>query len=94
MRRDWDRLLDVAEAARAIGRFIEGRDEHSFTDDDLVRSAVCAKLAIIGEAVRNLSPSFTDAHPAIPWRQKRDVLLALAGDAQVQRGERMALAAE
>ena len=69
MQRDWDRLLDVAEAARAIRRFIGDRDATSFADDDLVRSAVCAKLTILGEAVRNLSSSFTEAHPEVPWRQ-------------------------
>jgi uncharacterized protein with HEPN domain len=69
MRRDADRLLDVAEAARAIGRFIEGHDASTFAADDLVRSAVCAKLSILGEAVRNLSAEFTEAHPLVPWRQ-------------------------
>jgi len=69
MRHDQDHLLDVAEAARAIGRFIAGHDAATFAADDLVHSAVCAKLAILGEAVRNLSPSFTRAHPQIPWGQ-------------------------
>jgi uncharacterized protein with HEPN domain len=69
MRHDQDRLLDVVEAARAIGRFIAGHDATSFAADDLVRSAVCAKLAILGEAVRNLSQSLIDAHPQIPWGQ-------------------------
>ncbi len=69
MRRDLDRLVDVAEAARAIGRFIDGHDAAAFAADDMVRSAVCAKLTIMGEAVRNLSTHFIEAHAEIPWGQ-------------------------
>src|SRR5687768_11984 len=69
MRNDLDRLVDIAAAARAIEEFVAGYNAVSFADNDLVRSAVFAKLVIIGEATRNLSPSFTDAHPHIPWAQ-------------------------
>ena len=70
MRHDQDRLLDVVDAARAIGRFIARHDAATFGADDLVRSAVCAKLTILGEAVRNLSQSFADGHPQSPWRPR------------------------
>jgi uncharacterized protein with HEPN domain len=66
MRRDLDRLADIAEAAQAIGGFITGFDASSFASNDLVRSAVFAKLIIIGQAARILSKSFLDAHPDIP----------------------------
>lgn len=35
-------------------------------DPDLSRS-IPRSLEIIGEAVKNLSPAFRDAHPDIPW---------------------------
>lgn len=35
-------------------------------DPDLSRS-IPRSLEIIGEAVKNLSPGFRDAHPEIPW---------------------------
>jgi uncharacterized protein with HEPN domain len=69
MRNDRDRLVDIAAAARAIEGFVAGYNAPSFADNDLVRSAVFAKLVIIGEATRNLSPLFTDVHPHIPWAQ-------------------------
>jgi uncharacterized protein with HEPN domain len=69
MPNDLDRLIDIAEAARAIQGFIANYDEVSFADNDLVRSAVFAKLIIIGEAARNLSAAFRDVHPQIPWGQ-------------------------
>ena len=67
MRNDLDRLTDIAESGRAIQRFIANYDEVSFAENDLVRSAVFAKLIIIGEAARNLSAAFRDAHTEIPW---------------------------
>jgi uncharacterized protein with HEPN domain len=69
MRNDLDRLTDIAESARAIAQFVAGFDEVSFTENDLVRSAVFAKLIIVGEAARNLSAAFRDAHSQIPWGQ-------------------------
>ena len=35
-------------------------------DPDLSRS-IPRSLEIIGEAVKNLSPAFRDAHPDVPW---------------------------
>ncbi|MEX2140040.1 MAG: DUF86 domain-containing protein [Pirellulales bacterium] len=69
MRNDPDRLTDIAESSRSIARFVAGLDDVSFAENDLVRSAVFAKLIIIGEAARNLSAAFRDANPQIPWAQ-------------------------
>ncbi len=69
MRHDLDRLIDIAEASKAVARFIDGFDLPRFLGDDLVQSAVVAKLTIIGEAARNLSSTFTAKYSEVPWAQ-------------------------
>jgi uncharacterized protein with HEPN domain len=67
MRSDPALLTDVLEAAEAIGKFTAGRSRDSFIVDDLVRSAVLAKLMIIGEAAGNVSTAIRDKYPEVPW---------------------------
>jgi uncharacterized protein with HEPN domain len=55
------RLLDVAEACRAVARFTAGRDSAAYLADEMLRSAVERKLEIIGEAFRRLE----DADPKV-----------------------------
>jgi uncharacterized protein with HEPN domain len=67
MRRERLLLADIVEAAEAIGRFVAGRSQETFSGDDLVRSAVLHKLAVIGEAAARLPRAFCKAHPSVPW---------------------------
>jgi len=67
MRREELYLVDMIEAADAINRFIGDRDFESFTDDDLVQSAVLQKLTIIGEAAARLPVEFRTHHTEIEW---------------------------
>src|SRR5689334_21755001 len=62
-------LLDMLEAGRAVTRFIAGKTLSDYQADELLRSATERKIEIIGEAARRLSRPFTDANPAVPWRQ-------------------------
>src|SRR4051794_34523542 len=68
MRRERLYLLDILEAADSIRTFLDGVQEPTFLQDDLLRSAVLQKLAIIGEAASHLSKSFCERHPGIDWR--------------------------
>lgn len=68
MNRDQAHLLDILQACRAVAGFIAGRDERSFREDDLLRSAVARKIEIIGEATRRISTELRTAQPLIPWR--------------------------
>ena len=45
----------------------EGRDV--FMTDRKTQSAVVRQLAIVGEAVKNLSPALVSSEPSVPWRQ-------------------------
>ena len=43
-----------------------------------IQDAVIRRLAVIGEAVENVSPEFRGKHPDVPWRKvagMRDVLI-------------------
>ncbi len=42
-------LSDIVQAADSIAQFVADMDEEQFVGDDLVRSAVLHKLAVIGE---------------------------------------------
>lgn len=59
-----DRLKDVAEAADAVTRFLDGVDGAAFRVSDLLRSAVQFKFVLIGEALNALSKE----HPAVAKR--------------------------
>ena len=61
-------LLHVRDALEAIATYTgAGRD--AFMADRKTQDAVIRNLEIIGEAVKRLSSSLTNAHPGIPWRQ-------------------------
>ncbi len=69
MRDERARLLDILEAVQAIARYIGGRTEDQFRDDEVLRDAVLHRLSVIGESAAHLPSSFRDAHPQIPWAQ-------------------------
>jgi uncharacterized protein with HEPN domain len=71
MRSDPDSLADILDAVEAIQKFVAGSSRDSFLVDDLVQSAVLAKLMIVGEAVTNLSDAIRDRHPDVPWAKIR-----------------------
>jgi uncharacterized protein with HEPN domain len=48
-------LWDVSEAARAIAQFVEGIDAVTYTESELIHSAVERKFEIFGEALSLLS---------------------------------------
>jgi uncharacterized protein with HEPN domain len=41
----------------------------AFDSDWVLQDAVMRELEILGEAAGRVSPSFTRAHPEIPWKQ-------------------------
>lgn len=59
-------LLDAAQ--KAIG-FARGRSEADVQDDAMLLFALVRALESVGEASKQVSPSFRAAHPGIPWQQ-------------------------
>ena len=67
MRDDRVYLLHIRDAVRRILDYTEaGRD--AFLSDPMTQDAAVRNLEVIGEAAKNLSPGFRDAHPEIPWK--------------------------
>jgi len=61
-------LRHILEAAEKIASYIAGLDEEEFFRTSMVHDAVIRQLEIIGEATKNLSLHFRQAHPDVPWR--------------------------
>jgi uncharacterized protein with HEPN domain len=68
MRRDELLLIDMLDAANAVSGFLATVDETTFTNSDLLQSAVLQKLMVIGEAAGRVSPEVRDRWSDIPWR--------------------------
>jgi len=60
-------LIDIVKAARLALEFTEGMSQQEFELDLKTQSAVIYQIAIIGEAVKRLSPEFQQDQPEIPW---------------------------
>ncbi len=76
-------LWDMLEAARGTVRAAEGHTFQVYLEDENFRLSVERRIEIIGEAARNVSRSFKQAHPEIPWRgiiAQRHVLAHGYGD--------------
>jgi uncharacterized protein with HEPN domain len=69
MRNEAQCLFDILDAVNAIRSFLEGKSRDDFLESDLPRSAVLAKLIIVGEASANVSRATKDKYPRVPWAQ-------------------------
>lgn len=67
-RRDAAYIEDILRLSGLIRSFIHGKPRNQFDRDKLLQSAVILNLALIGEAVSNLSNEFKAKHPTMPWR--------------------------
>jgi len=67
-RREQDYLLDIGDAIKRILEYTAGMDWGAYLRDYKTQDAVVRNLEVIGEATKNLSQSFRDQHPDIPWR--------------------------
>jgi uncharacterized protein with HEPN domain len=79
IRRDSSYLKDVREAARKIESIVAVTSENSFLTDEVLQAAVLHRLAVMGEAIHQLSAEVRDNHPEVPWRQVGRPILAAAG---------------
>ena len=67
MQRDDATLLDMVRCAQQILDFSQDMDETQLAADTRTQAAILYHIAVIGEAVKRLSPAFRSQHPDIPW---------------------------
>jgi uncharacterized protein with HEPN domain len=67
-RRDREFLLDIRDAASRALSYTDGMRFDDFVKDGKTQDAAVRNLEIIGEAVKNLSASFRNSNPGIPWK--------------------------
>lgn len=67
MRKDLDRLHDIADAIADIERYTSA-GKARFDADELVRTWCLRHIEIIGEAVARLSEEARTKYPTAPWR--------------------------
>ena len=60
-------LSHVLDAAARIEGYIAGLELVGFLDDPLRQDGVIRQLAVIGEAVKHLSPAVREAAADVPW---------------------------
>ena len=71
-------LIHIVDALRETMEFTAGVDMEKFLDTRLLVRAVTSSFEIAGEATKNLTKEFRDAHPEVKWRDMagfRDVLI-------------------
>jgi uncharacterized protein with HEPN domain len=81
-------LWDMLDAALAIREFLTGKTFDDYTADRLLRGAVERHIEIIGQAAKNVSASYRDAHHEIPWPKiiaQRHVLAHEYGEVMHER---------
>ena len=62
-------LQHIRDAIQRTKRHLTGVSWEQFKQSELVQDAVIRQMEIIGEATRNLSDDFRQAHSQIPWSQ-------------------------
>jgi len=86
--RDQASLLDIAKAAPSALSFVNGLSLDDFATDAKTQSAVLYQIAVVGEAVKRLSPELREQHSAIDWRAiagMRDKLIHDYGNVDINR---------
>lgn len=86
-------LWDMRQAASEISGFVKDATYQSFQSNNMLRYAVERQILVIGEAAKNVSSTFKDAHPQIPWSAiiaQRNILAHEYGEILVERIWRVA----
>jgi len=61
-------LAHIRDALQQISTYTDGFDDAAFHGNRMVQDAVIRQFEIVGEATKNLSESFRECHPHMPWK--------------------------
>lgn len=68
----------ILECTKAILEYMDGKSKEDFLKERMLQDAVTRQIEIIGEATKNISQDFRNAHADIPWKQMagmRDIII-------------------
>ena len=68
---------DILESIERIFEYTNEISEIDFSQNQLIQDAVCRRIEIIGESVKNISSEVRLKYPIIPWKKiagMRDIL--------------------
>ncbi|SRR5258708_7387734 len=71
-------LYDIADSIQKITTYVDGKTQEQFEEDYELQDAVIRRIAIIGEAVKNLPDELKSKYPNIPWKKiagMRDIVI-------------------
>lgn len=61
-------LSDLVAACLRVMDYVQGASRSDLDQDDRLLSACCYQIAVIGEAVKRVSPATRGKHPEVPWK--------------------------
>jgi uncharacterized protein with HEPN domain len=61
-------LDDLTVACLRVMGYVEGASRSDLDQDSLLVSACCYRIAVMGEAVKRLSPATRSKHPEVQWK--------------------------
>ena len=67
-RGDTATLSDLVAACLRVMDYVQGASRSDLDQDDRLLSACCYQIAVIGEAVKRVSPATRGKHPEVPWK--------------------------
>jgi uncharacterized protein with HEPN domain len=61
-------LRHIQDAINRIEEYVNGLDHKRFMYSSLVQDGVIRQFEIIGEATKNLTSTFKEGYPEMPWK--------------------------
>ncbi len=61
-------LAHIRDCLQQISTYTVGMEKEIFLGNRMVQDAVIRQFEIVGEATKNLSDTFRERHPFIPWK--------------------------
>ncbi|MCL5775037.1 MAG: DUF86 domain-containing protein [Patescibacteria group bacterium] len=62
-------LTDIVESIDLIESYIANVTEEEFFNSEEKQDAIVRRLGIIGEAVKNITEDYKNAHSEVPWKE-------------------------
>jgi len=70
---DLSYIKDIIDAIDRINIYTEGVTKSKFFEHLMMQDAVIHQIEIIGEASNQISDTFRDEHPDLPWMEMRAI---------------------